>query len=95
MPYVVVFFVLSGLSLTMVVSFVDIGGIVDPSTFYFITVYLFYVWFNLHTRVELYSNVTLVLFCVLCTSIGYCGCRGHDRMVVGFATIYVISAYHS
>ena len=22
------------------------------------------------------------------------GCRGHDRMVVGFSTTYAISAYH-
>jgi hypothetical protein len=55
---------------------------------------MLYVWFNLHTRVELYANVTLVLFCVLCTSIGYCGCRGRDRMVVGFTTTCAISVYH-
>jgi hypothetical protein len=29
-----------------------------------------------------------------CTNISYRGLRGHDQTVVGFTTIYAISAYH-
>jgi len=44
-----------------------------------------------HFELSLYDTDNFI-----CSSLSLClrGCHGHDRMVVGFTTTYVISAYH-
>jgi hypothetical protein len=92
-----VFFIISNLRLEVVISSVDIGGIVDYFCFNFLfikgekSIEENFSDFTLYLKINCNSSQLFNLV-HLFPSIGGCCCR--DRMVVGFTTTYAITAYY-